>query len=218
MGQGIAKRAKLAAGILAVLLTACGSKTVVEPVSVWVPPRVDLAAYRAIGMVEFASNQPGGLPRLTSERFLATLQSSQPGVRVIELGPEAQVLQAIGRGALDFQAVKEIGAKYGVDAVVTGRLELSQMKPKLKLANPLASMNLRADVEAALVARVLETGTGATLWTGSSNGSAPVASASLNQLGRGALHAAKPEDAYGALVHDLVYDITSDFRGYYERQ
>jgi hypothetical protein len=218
MGQGIAKRAKLAAGILAVLLTACGSKTVVEPVSVWVPPRVDLAAYRAIGMVEFASNQPGGLPRLTSERFLATLQSSQPGVRVIELGPEAQVLQAIGRGALDFQAVKEIGAKYGVDAVVTGRLELSQMKPKLKLANPLASMNLRADVEAALVARVLETGTGATLWTGSSNGSAPVASASLNQLGRGALSAGNPDDAYGALVQDLVYEITGDFRGYYERR
>jgi hypothetical protein len=205
-------------GLLAVLLTACASKTTVEPVSVWVPPRVDLAAYRAIGMVEFASNQPGGLPRLTSEKFLATLQSSQPGVRVIELGPEAQVLGAIGRGALDFQAIKEIGAKYGVDAVVTGRLDLSQMKPKLNLANPLASMNLRADVEAALVARVLETDSGATLWTGSSNGSAPVASASLNQLGRGALSAGNPDDAYGALVQDLVYEITGDFRGYYERQ
>ncbi len=137
---------------------------------------------------------------------------------MLELGPEAQVLQSIGHGALDFQAIREIGAKYGVDAVVTGRLELSEMKPRVKLSNPLASMSLRADVEAGLVARVLETDSGATLWTGSSKGSAPVASASLNELGRGVVNAGNPEDAYGELVDGLVYRITEDFRGYYERR
>ncbi len=218
MRQEIGVAARIGAGLLAVLLAACVTKTTVEPVSVWVPPRVDLAEYRTIGIVEFASNQQGPLPRYTSEQFLAAIQSSQPGVRVVELGPENQVLNDIGHHSLDFRAIREIGAKYGVDAVFTGRLDLSQLKPKVNLSNPLASLKVRADVEASLVARVLETQSGATAWTGSSSGTAPVASAGINQLGRGVLSASSPEDAYGELVNGLVQDVTGDFRGYYERQ
>jgi hypothetical protein len=218
MSVRIGTTARLGAGLLALLLAGCASKTTVESVSVWVPPRVDLAEYQTIGIVQFASNQQGELPRYTSEQFLAAIQRSQPGVRVVELGPESQVLSEIGHHSLDFRAVREIGAKYGVDAVFTGRLDLSQMKPRVNLSNPLASLSVRADVEAQLVARVLETQSGATAWTGSANGKAPVASAGINQLGRGALSATDPEDAYGELVDTLVGDITSDFRGYYERQ
>jgi hypothetical protein len=206
---------RLVAGVAAVVLTACVTKTTVEEAAVWVPPRVDLALYRTIGLVEFASNQQGDLPRYTSEQFLAAIQSSQPGVRVVELGPEAQVLGEIGHRALDFRAIREIGAKYGVDAVVTGRLDLSQMRPKVNLSNPLASLRVRAEVEASLVARVLETESGATAWTGSASGTAPVASAGINERGRAVLQAGDPGEAYGALVNGLVDDVTGDFRGYY---
>ncbi len=215
MGQRTGTGARLVAGVLTVLLAACASKSTS---TVWVPPRVDLTLYRTIGLVDFSSNQRGNLSRLASEQFLAALQSSQPGVRVIELGPERQVLQSIRRDALDFMAIRELGAKYGVDAVITGRLDLGEVQPKLKLSNPLASMNLRADVEAALVARVQETDTGATAWTGSASGTAPVAQARINELGRGVLSAGDPEAAHGELVGGLVQTITGDFRGYYARQ
>jgi hypothetical protein len=198
--------------VLAVAFSACASK---PKESVWVPPKMDLTEYKAIGMVEFASNQTGELPRFASERFLAAIQSSQPGVRVIELGPETQVLGAIGHRTLDFQAARAIGAKFGVDAVVTGRLDINEIKPKLNLSNPMAALNVRADAEAALVARVLETQSGATAWTGQAKARAPVAQAGINRLGRAVLSATDPEEAYGGLVDSLVYQTTDDLRGYY---
>jgi hypothetical protein len=201
--------------VLALLLAACASRSTV---TVWVPPRIDLTLYRAIGLVDFASNQRGSLSREASQEFLAALQSSQPGVRVIELGSEARLLASIGRDTLDFLAVREIGAKFGVDAVVTGRLDLSEVRPKLNLSNPLASMSVRADVEASLVARVLETDSGATAWTGSASGKAPVARARINELGRGVLSAGDPEAVYAELLDGLVHEITGDFRGYYTRE
>jgi hypothetical protein len=204
--------------VLGLLLAACASRSTQTAPTVWVPPRVDLQLYRTIGLVDFASNQRGSLSRLASEEFLVALQSSQPGVRIIELGPEAELLRSIRRHSLDFVAVREIGAKFGVEALVSGRLDLSEARPKLNLSNPLASLNLRADVEASLVARVQETDTGATAWTGSARGTAPLAHARINELGRGVVSAGDPQAIYGELLDGLVHEITGDFRGYYTRQ
>ncbi len=195
-------------GIALAVLSGCASK-------VLMPPKVNLTVYNKIGMIQFSSNAEGNLQQFASQKFLQALQSSQPGVRVLELGDENKVLRTIQRGQLDPAAIQAIGMEYGVDAVVFGRLEISNVKPKVKLSTVLTSMSARADVDAALSARLLETDSGVTLWTNSVRGRQTVGHVSLVSNGDIHFGARDPESAYGRLVHWLVVRATRDFRPYY---
>ncbi len=195
-------------GIALAVLSGCASK-------VLMPPKVNLTVYNKIGMIQFSSNAEGNLQQFASQKFLQALQSSQPGVRVLELGDENKVLRTIQRGQLDPAAIQAIGMEYGVDAVVFGRLEISNVKPKVKLSTVLTSMSAQADVDAALSARLLETDSGVTLWTNSVRGRQTVGHVSLVSNGDIHFGARDPESAYGRLVHWLVVRATRDFRPYY---
>lgn len=72
--------------VIAMGVTSCGGKKVM------VPPRVDLQEFPVIALVEFSTNAEGNLDEFASQRFVETLQSSQPGVRVLELGQRDSVL------------------------------------------------------------------------------------------------------------------------------
>jgi hypothetical protein len=56
------------------------------------PPRFDLAGFQRVGLVQFTSNAESDLETLASREFLENLQSAQPGVPVLELGNEREVL------------------------------------------------------------------------------------------------------------------------------
>jgi hypothetical protein len=68
------------------------------------------------------------------------------------------------------------------------------------------------DVEASLTARMLETGTGATIWTASARERHTVGEVTLFSGGEVFFDADDPEKAYGQLVEALVGRITPDFR------
>lgn len=196
-------------GIALAVSSGCASK-------VLMPPKVSLATYDTIGMIQFSSNVEGSLQQITSQKFLQALQSSQPGVRVLELGDERKVLQTIQHGQMDPPAIQAIGTKYGVDAVIFGRVEISNVKPKVELSRMLTSMSAQADVDAALTARLLETDSGVTLWTNSVHGRQTVGHVSFVSNGDIHFGARDPESAYGRLVEWLVARATRDFRPYYE--
>jgi hypothetical protein len=198
-------------GIGLAVLSGCASK-------VLMPARINLTNYNKIGMIQFSSNAEGNLQQLASQKFLQTLQSSQPGVRVLELGDENRVLRTIQHEQLDPAAIQAIGMKYGVDAVIFGRVEVGNVKPKVELSRMLTSMSAQADVDAALTARLLETDSGATLWTNSVRGRHTVGHVSLLSSGSIYFGASDPETAYGRLVDWLVVRVTRDFRPYYEKQ
>ncbi len=198
-------------GITLALLSGCASK-------VLMPPKISLTTYNKIGMIRFSSNAEGNLQQFASQKFLQALQSSQPGVRVLELGDENKVLRAIQHEQVDPAAIQAIGRQYGVDAVIFGRLEISSVKPKIDLSTVLTSMSAQADVDAALTARLLETESGATLWTNSVRGQQTVGHVSFVSDGDISFGARDPENAYGRLVHWLVVRATRDFRPYYEKK
>ena len=181
-------------------------------------PRIDLMAFQRIGLVEFTSNAEGDLQTLASQEFIQSMQSSQPGVPVLELGDAEMVLSAIGRDNLDPDAVRAMGKMYNVDAVIVGNLEVTDVKPKVNLTQVLTSMNVQADVEAALTTRLLEAGGGATLWTRSARLTQAVAHAGVDSQGGIHFGAEDPETAYGSLVHDLVDQLTQDFRPTWVKQ
>jgi len=199
----------LVAGLLAI---GCAKRALVQ-----VPPRVDLHALGTIGIVEFASGAKGNLPAFATQRFVEALQESQPGVRVLELGRVSELTSAPGNGPVDHDAIQAIGEKYGVDALIVGDLLVENVRPNIDVYNMLTSMSVSADVDAALTARLLETGRGATVWTRATRATRTVAHVGVGG-GSVRFDARDPENAYGELVDALVNDITDDFRVSYVRQ
>jgi hypothetical protein len=187
-------------------------------VQVPVPPRVDLGAYPTIGLVEFSCDANDDLERLSTQEFLEALQAAQPGTRVVELGREERVLRSVDRRTWDARTLREVKQKHGVDAVLLGRLNLEQAKPDVDFSTGWRSLSMRADVSAALTARLVETSTGATMWTDSSQATANVAHAGFDGTGNGHFGARDPEATYGEMLGCLVYDITDDFRVHYITQ
>lgn len=198
--------------LAAMLSYGCAHRAVVE-----VPPRVDLREFETIGILEFESSSKGNLAKFATQRFIESLQDAQPGVRVIELGKASELDGLDHKDPLDYRAVKKIGEKYDVDAVVFGDLVVTDVRPHIDIMHTITTMSVSADVEAGLTARVLETGHGATVWTRSSNAMRTVGEVGMSgkQVHFDAEH---PDEAYGVLVNCLVNDITYDFRPSYVRQ
>ena len=198
--------AVLMGGIL--LFWGCGAR-------ILLPPRVDLRPYGTLGMIELSSNAKGNLAQYTSQKFLNSLQSAQPGTLVVELGTLQNALGSVGRSELDVEAIKAIGSKYGVGGIISGNLEVGKVKPSINIASTLTTMNVSAYVEAMLSAKLVETKSGATVWTNSAQGRENVASVSL-MGGDPYFNAKDPDKAYGQLVSHLVGYITNDFWSHYK--
>ncbi len=202
------KRTTLLSMVSAVLfsiLFACGGSQ-----KVLVPPRVDLKPYGTLGMIQLESNAKGNLADYTSQRVLRALQEAQPGTPVVELGTMQNALGSIGRSSLDMEAVKLLGTKYGIGALITGKLEVEKVKPSVNIATLITEMSVSAYVEATLTAKLVETGTGATVWSNAAQGREKVAAVGI-MGGDTYFNAKDPERAYGALVKHLVRLVSDDF-------
>ena len=208
--QSAMSRAVLASFVA--LAAGCGGS------STLMPPRFDLASFQRIGLVRFSSNAEDDLETLASREFLESLQSSQPGVPVLELGNEKEVLATIGRDRIDPAAVKALGEAYDLDAVIVGDLAVTDVKPRVDIARVLSSASVAADVEAALTTRILDAESGATLWTRSARSEQSVANAGVDAGGGFHIETRDPEAAYGSLVQHLVHTVTEDFRPYWVKQ
>jgi hypothetical protein len=177
---------------------------------VLVPPIVDLKSYGRIGIVQFSCNVQGNLDQFATQKFIEFVQTYQPGTPIIELAP----LQWESTS----QALGEIRQKFGIDGVIVGDLHISNVKPSVNISSFIASMNVRADVEAVFMVKLYETQNGATLWTRSSNGNESVAQVSFSKDGRVYFSARDPEKAYGHLVYTLIDRAAYDLRPHYVRQ
>ena len=199
-------------GLLMIIVIGCTPKKIVT-----VPPNIDLRTYENIGIIEFSSNANSQLQQYTSQTFIRTIQSSQPGVRILELGNAEQVLKSVQHHQLNLEAIQAIGKKYNVEALISGHMDITDMKPNVKLSTVLSSMSVKADVEASLIARLYETESGATIWTDSARGKKEVAHVNMVSNGAASFDVSDPESAYGKLANWLVQRITQGFRETYKR-
>ena len=201
--------------VVPLLLLGCSST---QTMRVGVPPRVDLRQYPAVGLVTFSSSGADAeLERLSTQRFLQAVQEAQPGTHVVELGPETQVLASVHGRSWDAATLRAIKEAHGVDANVLGRLDVQKARPNVEFSSSsiFKALDVRADVKASLTARMVETASAATTWTDSSQLTTNVASANMNNRGRGTFGVRDPQDAYAGMVDHLVCDITDAFRVHY---
>ena len=180
-----------------------------------VPPRIDLKAYRTIGVIDFSITAESDLREYVTQRYIQNVQSAQPGVRLLELGTKDHVLTAVSRKQLDLAAIKSIGSSYNVDALIFGHFSASEPKPNVRLSSTWQSMHAGAIIEASLISKLWETESGVILWTNSTLRKEPVASFKADTSGNIEFGASDPKETYGNLVPELVYANTTDFRPYY---
>jgi hypothetical protein len=200
--------------VFSLLALGCAS----HEITVEVPPRIDLHPYQTIGIMEFSSNSGKKLNQFATQKFESAIQSAQPGVRFLELGPENEVLKSVGRYRLDPDTVKAIGQKYGVSTIFSGSYTISHVKPRVSFGESLSSVSASANVSVSMVSKQWDTGTGATIWTNSRQGQWQVARVHKDMQDPISFRVSNPEDRYEQFVGELVYALTNDFRPHYERR
>ena len=195
-------------------LAACAARMV----TVTVPPRVELTSYPAIGVIEFVSPQPAPLGADATRKFIANLHGAQQGVRIIELGSQAKLLREVGHAELDFRAIRAIGEKYRVAAVLTGTVELAEPRPDVNISASLSAISAKAKVDGRMSAKLWETGSGASTWSNSSWGNWTVGSISLGSDGSvsGGYH--YPKEKQDQILMSLIKSLNGDFWPTYEKR
>lgn len=196
------------------LLSACTKTVKVE-----VPPRVTLKEWPVIGFINFeAPDTHAKLAPRATQSFMAKLQNAQPGVRLLELGDKQQLLQTMQARELDPETIKAIGTKYGVQAILSGRLEVTDSAPSLKLAPDLSSASARAVVRGSLSAKLQETSTGAMVWSNGAHGKWSIAGVTVRPTGFSNIGYTDANDQYDQMLRELTKLATADFRPRYEER
>jgi hypothetical protein len=180
----------MAAVLLVITLDCAGRQTYM------VPPRIDLKEHEMIDL----ARQDQGL------------------VRMVGFGSEDDALRSVAGAGLSPETFKALGREHGVRTILTGELIVSDIRPDLSLAPSLRSGSLSARVQATLAVELIETSTGASIWSTSSSATQSVGHISVFKGGSFVFDAEDPEEAYGDLVNTLVAQATRDFRVTRERR
>jgi hypothetical protein len=193
--------------LLSLAMLGC-SGTVLVPV----PPRVDLSGYGTLGIVEFGSDSDGAASAHATRHFQEQVQAAQPGTRFIELGSREEVLAAVGGNQLDPETLRAIGEKYGVAAIFLGEISYSEPKADVQIRD-LAKLEggVRAEIRGEVFSKLVETGTGASVWRNSAWVKRQIGSLRVSAENgvRGEMSKSNPRDE---MVPALVYHLTADFR------
>lgn len=184
---------------------------------VLVPPRIDLKPHEIVGVIDFNGSGQGELGPFLTQRFVDAVRRDQGLVRITRLGSRADVLADIGQSRLDRDAFKAIGEKYQVRTVFTGDVVVSDVKPNVTIGQSLLHVGVSADVDATLTAQMIETESGASLWSASARDVQRIGGVEIAGDQSVIFDADDPENAYGRLADNLVYAVTHDFRSRWTR-
>ena len=200
---------RTAGWLLLLLVTLWGcSNTVLVPV----PPRMELKEYGTLGVTEFSSNYTPAVNARATRELQSRIHAAQPGTRLVELGSREVLLATIGSRQLDPEALKKIGAKYGVDAIFVGEIAYSEPKTNITI-NSTSKLegSARTDVRGDISARLVETRTGAAVWSSSAWATRQVGRVDVSGY-QGVSTTVRNSDVRDDMVQTLVLHLTEDFR------
>jgi hypothetical protein len=190
------------------------SRTVLVPV----PPRMDLKSYGTLGIVEFASNSDPAISNYATQQFQEHVQGAYPGTPILELGNRETVLAAVGATQFDADAITKIGKKYGVTAVFLGDIVYSEPKTDIRLTdiNKIEG-GVRTEVRGDMSTKLMETQSGASVWSSSAWAKRQIGSVSLSTK-RGVSATVGDSNPRKDMVPALILHLTQDFRPKLVRQ
>lgn len=190
-----------------------------KTVLVSVPPRISLSSYPTLGIVEFASNSDPAINAKATRQFQEHIQAAQPGTRFVELGRRDALLAAMGGKQFDAATLRRIGEKYGVAAVFVGDIAYSEPKTGALSGDlPRLEAGVRAELRGDISGRLLETSTGASVWSDSAWARRQLGGVNVSAE-RGVSGGLKgSSNAREEMVPALIYHLTEHFRPGKERR
>jgi hypothetical protein len=200
----------IAAALLTLAIQGCTQR-------VLAPPRIDLKQHEVVGVIEFDCSGRGELGPFLTRRFVDAIRRDQELVRIVMLGTPGDVLADIGQSRLGQDAFTAIGQKYQIKTVFTGNVVVSDVKPNVAIGQSLNYFGVSADVDATLNAQMVETDTGASLWSRSTRAVQRIGGVEFFGDRSFTFDADDPENAYGRLADSLIESAAYDFRSHWIR-
>jgi len=201
----------LAAAVAALLWAACAAPPPPPPAPAPVPvAAMELSRVGRVGVLHFSSVGETALEPLARRDFLAAVRAAQPGAALVELGAASGVLESVGRKELDAAAIRAIGRRHGVAALLVGELWADTIDP-VEFMQRARSTPGAVELEGTLSARIFETRQGAEIWRASALGKQPITRVRVNAWGSKSVDAKHLDEVRGQLVNGLVARATADF-------
>jgi len=195
----------IAAALLTLAIQGCTER-------ILAPPRIDLKQHEVVGIIEFNCSGQGELGPFLTHQFIDAIRRDQELVRIVLLGTPAEALADIDQTRLDHNAFKAIGQKHQIKTVFAGNVVVSDVKPNVAIGQSLSHFGVSADVDATLNAQMVETDSGASLWSRSTRAVQRVGGVEIFGDKSFTFDADDPENAYGRLADTLVAAVTHDFQ------
>jgi hypothetical protein len=178
-----------------------------------VPARLALAPYGRIALVTFSSSSEhpnAALGTLATQQFAEAVLASQTGIELLELNPVDSSLRHLPAGGDGTALAQAVGRDKKVPAVFVGQLTVSGVKQRGGGLSA-SSVNLQAGVTAELTVRLVSTESGGTMWRSSAAANRTVGRVAISDR-LPSVAVRNPDEAYDAMVRDLVIDVTRDLR------
>lgn len=177
----------------------CGGSRRPARQRVLLPPTLNLVPHKNIGLFVFSvENAKGNLHEFATQRFEEYVLAAQSGIEMREFTKA------------DSSRVFSSGDSSGVPVAFFGHLKISNVKPSGGLTAGLAPV-MQATVTVDLSVWLVNTRTGGVMWRRSSQSTEKVGGLSFIG-GTPSFSAKDPNDAYGRLINQLVYNVTYDVR------
>ncbi len=190
----------LICSFLLLAVFSCGGSRRPVRQRVLLPPTLNLVPYHNVGLFQFSvENAKGNLHEFATQRFEEYVLAAQTGIEMREFT------------STDSSRVFSAAAdSNGCPVAFFGHLKISNVKPRGGLTAGLAPV-LRASVTVELSVWLMNTRTGGVMWRRSSASTEEIGG--LSFIGSTPSFSARdPNDAYGHLINQLVYNVTYDVR------
>jgi hypothetical protein len=177
------------------------------------PASAALAPYGRIALVTFSSSSEhanAALGTLATQQFAEAVLASQTGIELLELSPVDSSLRHLPAGGDGTALAQAVGRDKKVPAIFVGQLTVSGVKPRGGGLSA-SSVNLRAGVTAELTVRLVSTESGGTMWRSSAAANRTIGRVAISDR-LPSVAVRNPDEAYDAMVRDLVIDVTRDLR------
>ena len=182
-----------------VALFGCGGSHRPARQRVLLPPTLNLVPHKNIGLFTFSvDNAKGNLHEFATRRFEEYVLAAQTGIEMREFA------------RADSSRVFSASDTSGVPVAFFGHLKISNVKPSGHLTASLTP-SMQATVTVELSVWLVNTRTGGVMWRRSSQSTEKVGGLAFIG-GTPSFEAKDPNDAYGRLVNQLVYNVTYDVR------
>ena len=188
-------------------------------VRVEVPPKRPLAPYGTLGIIDFETNASPEVGHFAAQQFEAYVQQGQPGTPFVELGSREKALAAVAARELDVDALRKLGAKYGLGGIVMGSLSYSQPQTNLSVTDVVKGAGSAGQyVKGDIIAKLVDAKSGAGVWSESAWVKTQVSGVNVSNLKDIKINAGQGQDPRRDMIPELVDIVSEDLRPSWVRQ